>query len=79
MSYDNRYCPFLNRNDSRCAERFQVSHLQFAFQHCFEQYKSCPTYLELLVERRVRQGTMAHGQTATNLVPVTICGKAMSR
>jgi hypothetical protein len=33
----------------------KVGQLQHAYQHCFAEYKACPTYLELLVERRVRR------------------------
>ncbi|HEX8341822.1 MAG TPA: hypothetical protein VF624_13005 [Tepidisphaeraceae bacterium] len=29
--------------------------MQHAYRHCFAEYKACPTYLELLVERRVRR------------------------
>ena len=49
------HCPFLNRADARCANHFSLDRLGHAFEHCFGDYKSCKTYLELLVERRVRQ------------------------
>jgi len=49
------HCPFLNRADARCANHFSVDRLEYAFEYCFDKYKSCPTYLEILVERRVRQ------------------------
>jgi hypothetical protein len=49
------HCPFLNRTDTRCSSHFSLDKLGHAFQHCFGQYKSCPTYIELLVERRVRR------------------------
>jgi hypothetical protein len=49
------HCPFLNRADARCANHFSVDRLGYAFDYCFGQYKNCPTYLEILVERRVRQ------------------------
>lgn len=78
MSYPDRHCPFLNRSDARCAERFQVVHLQHAFRYCFQTYKACPTYLELLVERRVRRvenDVEAH----LHLTPLTIAGKAHAR
>ncbi len=57
MSEQPRHCPFLNRSDARCAERFNVGHMQHAFRHCFATYKACPTYLELLVERRIKRLT----------------------
>jgi len=49
------HCPFLNRADSRCSNHFSLDRLGHAFEHCFDRYKTCPTYLELLVERRVRR------------------------
>jgi hypothetical protein len=57
MSPEQRalHCPFLNRADSRCSNHFSLDRLNHAFDHCFDRYKSCPTYLELLVERRVRR------------------------
>ena len=49
------HCPFLNRADTRCSRHFSLDDLEHAFDHCFDRYKTCPTYLELLVERRVRR------------------------
>jgi hypothetical protein len=51
------HCPFLNRADSRCAEHFTIDGLHHAFEHCFDRYKQCRTYVELLVERRVKRGS----------------------
>jgi hypothetical protein len=50
------HCPFLNRADSRCADHFTIEGLHHAFEHCFDRYKQCRTYVELLVERRVKRG-----------------------
>lgn len=64
MPESGRHCPFLNREDTRCAECFTVNHMDHAFAYCFDRYKACPMYLELLVERRLKQtqGTgTAHG------------------
>lgn len=72
MPCTDPHCPFLNREDQRCADHFQVTHLQHAFRHCFDNYKACPTYLEMLVERRVRQVQAQHVQP---LVPLTIAGQ----
>ena len=49
------HCPFLNRSDRRCASFLKLDRLAHAFDHCFGEYKSCPMYLELLAERRVRR------------------------
>ena len=53
------HCPFLNRSDARCSENFNIDHLQHAFRFCFGRYKACTTYVELLVERRLRRGDVA--------------------
>jgi hypothetical protein len=58
------HCPFLNRADSRCSGNFSLDRLGFAFQYCFDQYKACPNYIELLVERRVKRATGAVLQDA---------------
>lgn len=47
-----RHCPFLNRNDARCAAHFTVNRLSYVFTHCCGEYGSCPSYLELVKERQ---------------------------
>jgi hypothetical protein len=59
MSDCVEHCPFLNRSDARCAENFNIDHLQHAFKFCFGRYKACTTYVELLVERRIRRSEAA--------------------
>ena len=44
------HCPFLNRSDRRCSEKFRLSHLQHAFTYCFDEYQSCPVYAEQLAD-----------------------------
>jgi hypothetical protein len=65
------HCPFLNRSDRRCSSYLSLDRITHAFDHCFGEYKSCPVYLELLVERRVRRlcGLLSpgeHGATPTD-------------
>lgn len=72
MPCDDPHCPFLNRDDARCAEQFNVSHLKHTFGYCFNNYKACPTYLEMLVERRVKRVQAAHVTTNPNLIQVSI-------
>lgn len=55
MSDRGHYCPFLNRSDSRCSRNFSLDRLNNTYDYCFGQYSACSTYLELLVERRVRR------------------------
>ncbi len=52
MSDRETHCPFLNRADYRCSNHFSLDHLDRAFDHCFGAYQSCPTYQEMLNERR---------------------------
>jgi hypothetical protein len=54
-SATNHHCPFLNRADRRCAEHFNLDHLRHTFTYCFDSYKACPHYLEMLVERQVKR------------------------
>ena len=73
MSDCVEHCPFLNRSDARCAENFNIDHLQHAFKFCFGRYKACTTYVELLVERRMRRNEAAermHALTETTAATV---------
>ncbi|WP_428940822.1 hypothetical protein [Fontivita pretiosa] len=54
-----KHCPFLNRADPRCARAFSLENLDHAFRYCFGRYTACTVYLELLVERRVKQTASA--------------------
>jgi len=54
-SSHGEHCPFLNRSDHRCAEHFNLDQLDFALEHCFDQYQTCPIYFELLNERLERR------------------------
>jgi hypothetical protein len=64
MSNHESHCPFLNRADSRCANHFSLDKLDRAFDHCFGAYQSCPTYSEMLSERRDRQSAEGHRVTS---------------
>ena len=88
MSDRVEHCPFLNRSDARCAENFNIDHLGHAFRFCFGRYKACTTYVELLVERRIRRSeaagrlttaaaanTGANANHANRLVQVTVSAR----
>ena len=82
MQPTGRYCPFLNRADSRCAEHFQLDKLAHAYRFCFGQYKSCQLYFELLVERRVRQREAIgddHGHPPVVQVTISSAGTNAAR
>jgi hypothetical protein len=79
-----RHCPFLNRDDDRCSSSFQVGRLDHAFRHCFGNYAACPSYLELLVERRIRRSQPAGACRDTDAfaahvstVPLTLRGRPL--
>ncbi|HZL38550.1 MAG TPA: hypothetical protein VFC78_24795 [Tepidisphaeraceae bacterium] len=55
MSQREHHCPFLNRSDERCSRNFSLDQLNQAYDYCFGHYTACPIYLQLLVERRMRQ------------------------
>lgn len=78
MSDCGDHCPFLNRADGRCSESFSLDKLSYAFDHCFGYYQACSTYLELLVERRVRRARGQFGDLhddQPHLIQVTVGGK----
>ena len=54
------HCPFLNRNDSRCARFFAVARLQHAFDHCFSDFATCPNYRAMLAERASLRALAPH-------------------
>lgn len=64
------HCPFLNRSDHRCCEFFKLNQLGHAYKFCFDSYKTCPVYADLLSER---QGRRAHER---NLVQITLPSRA---
>ena len=78
MSAHGEHCPFLNRADARCAENFCLERLDHALEYCFDQYQLCPTYLDLLLERRARRGEaqVSEVQDAANpLIQVSISSR----
>ena len=61
MSDREHHCPFLNRADHRCSSFFSIERLQHAFEYCFDAYRSCGVYQELLAERQTRRSRAAAG------------------
>src|SRR5438045_4664757 len=57
VAHRGHHCPFLNRADARCGENFSLERLDHAYEHCFNKYKACSIYHELLVERQVKRIT----------------------
>ena len=76
MSESVAHCPFLNRSDCRCSQSFKLDHLGRALEFCFDRYKACPVYDELLMERQSKRGgivqitlTPRHARAAGAAVP----------
>jgi hypothetical protein len=63
------HCPFLNRADSRCGEKFSLDHLDHAYHYCFDRYSTCAIYHQLLAERQVRRIT-ANATNPINRAPL---------
>ena len=54
-------CPFINRNEPRCADRFSLTRLNLAFDTCLNGYRTCATYKQLIQERqRERRSVTIH-------------------
>ena len=68
---DDHGCPFINQDDDRCAKHFTLGRIDDALSVCLHQYKPCPTYHQILIERgkqagcrfEQRAGTSAPAQT----------------
>ena len=69
MSDVPRHCPFLNRADERCASHFNIDGLGHAYRFCFDRYKTCPVYIQLLIERRVRRADAAATEKSREPTP----------
>ncbi|MGF1632595.1 MAG: hypothetical protein ACFCVE_01990 [Phycisphaerae bacterium] len=68
-----RHCPFLNRDDDRCASSFSMGSLEHLFQRCFRNFATCPAYQEMLAER---QESRAKAKAARSYVQLTVDGRA---
>ncbi|MCS7034535.1 MAG: hypothetical protein NZ561_11170 [Phycisphaerae bacterium] len=60
-------------------ENFSLGRLGHALEHCVGNYTACPTYLELLIERRARrrQAAERNGADARKVVQISIRGKVV--
>ena len=47
QSLESTCCPFINRDDPRCAELFTLARMEEAFGLCFGDFRACRTYQEL--------------------------------
>ncbi len=51
---DSSCCPFIDRDDSRCASKFKLGRLHNAFGICMNEYQRCATYHQILRESEAR-------------------------
>lgn len=76
-------CPFIDRIDHRCSSNFSLERLNHAFDHCFDNYKACPLFQEMMAERRLRRVMTAagdpHGQPEPMEVPTLWVAARTSR
>jgi hypothetical protein len=82
MNQIGRYCPFLNRADWRCSDHFKLDGLRQAYSFCFDRYKKCPLYLQLLIERRVKRSDAAEKNREDEnapIVTITISARSAER
>ena len=47
INVESTCCPFINRDDPRCASRFTLNRMHEAFGECLGAYHGCQTYHEL--------------------------------
>ena len=40
-------CPHFERNDARCAARFNLDRIRDVFEQCLGDYTACPVYYQL--------------------------------
>ena len=55
-------CPHLERNDARCAARFNLDRLPDVYAQCFADYSACPIYhqLTISIEPARRPAALVH-------------------
>ena len=46
-----RVCPFLDRQDMRCAKRMTMLNLEQAYRLCAGNYESCTYYYQIRLEQ----------------------------
>lgn len=52
-------CPFFDRNDRRCAERFTLLRMAEVFDHCLGRYTECPVYHQISCPNKIENRTHA--------------------
>jgi hypothetical protein len=79
MPDTGNHCPFLNRADGRCAEKMNLSSLDYAYRFCFDAYRKCPVYMELLVDRRLRRLAAVTQHDSSPLIQLSISHRGANR
>ncbi len=55
-------CPFIDRDDHRCARHFSLHRIDEAFDVCVNRFLACPTYYRLLREQNLVTTLTLNGQ-----------------
>ncbi|MEX2216175.1 MAG: hypothetical protein WD768_18835 [Phycisphaeraceae bacterium] len=55
-------CPFLEKDDPRCASHFSLKHLDEAFDVCVNGHRACPMYYRMLREQNLGTTLTLRGQ-----------------
>lgn len=69
-----RVCPFINRDDPRCAHRFRLSRVSEAFGVCLNAPTTCPIYHQLMGEQQRERPT-----TFNPTIHITVEGRVPPR
>ena len=62
QNLESTCCPFINRDDPRCAELFTLARMEEAFGLCLGDFRACPTYHELRKRRALSEGATHFGE-----------------
>lgn len=60
---DRPICPFFQRKDQRCAERFNLTRLYQVFDQCLGDFNACSIHTQLAIEHDA--DGVQHHATAT--------------
>ena len=74
-------CPFIDRDDRRCATQFSIRRLHQAFSLCLNNHPACPVYQQLAWEQRPRdtQPPIPHLADVPHRPRITVNGQAIEQ
>jgi hypothetical protein len=69
-------CPHIDRDDVRCASRFNISRMDQAFSVCFDSFHGCPMYHR--INREQARMVMHNHPAEPPLISITAHGSAIT-